>query len=155
MDNVSALVKIMVWCYTGEKKLIEPMLTEIHGAVWRHWASMVYAFFTLIYFIVFQTVGFEITINTRIYIQVQCNRYQGIYAVVLLDLNTLRPNNRLAFGRLRCRSIFWTNIVVFWFNFRWKGQVNDNPAEGRISIGWNNGLSLKRRQVLVSEPIMV
>ena len=34
-DDRSALVKVMVWCRTGEKPLPEPLMTKFHDTIWR------------------------------------------------------------------------------------------------------------------------
>ena len=39
-DNKSVLVEIMAWCPTGDKPLLEPMMTQFSGAHLRHPAPM-------------------------------------------------------------------------------------------------------------------
>ena len=36
VDNKPALVQVMAWCKTGDKPLLEPMLTQFTDAYMRH-----------------------------------------------------------------------------------------------------------------------
>ena len=38
INNKSALVQVMVWCWAGGKLLVETVFTQFHDAVWRHYS---------------------------------------------------------------------------------------------------------------------
>ena len=36
IDNKATLGQVKAWCYTGNKLLPEPMVTQFNDAIWRH-----------------------------------------------------------------------------------------------------------------------